>query len=271
MKGIFKRFLILAVGNRLAVSIIRLLNRDELRIIYYHRVVESGSAREVMEPGMFVSQDAFDAQISFLREQYHPVSEAEVISAINGKTKLPLNAVWVTFDDGYKDNFTLGYPVLKKYGVPATFFVTTGYVNGQYYPSGFQADRDAFMSWDDIRALSRDGFAIGAHTVSHPAARQLTEEELDKEVASSRKEIELRTGLIVRSFAYPFGKQVHVDVKKGTPVLKINSMEVAVTTTGGVNQELFARRFELRRFGASYEDDIRLFRFKVAISGIWQT
>ncbi|MEI6437327.1 MAG: polysaccharide deacetylase family protein [Candidatus Omnitrophota bacterium] len=248
-----------------------LFGGDQLRVIYYHRVVEDGVPTDIREPGMFVTRAAFDAQIRHLKDRYCAVSEDQVVAAVNGKSKLPEKAVWVTFDDGYKDNFTLGYPVLKKYGVPATFFVTTGYLNGQFFPADFKAARDLFMTWDDVCSLSRDGFAIGAHTVSHPSARQLSEAELEREVADSKKEIEQRVGITVRSFAYPFGKQINVDAVIGTPVLKRNGLELAVTTSGGVNKDIVAGRYEVKRFGASSRDNMLKFWIKVAFSGAWQT
>ena len=58
----------------------------------------------------------------------YPVSVYDLVRCIMNKKELPLNAVAITFDDGYEDNYRKAYPILKKYNIPATIFLTTGYI-----------------------------------------------------------------------------------------------------------------------------------------------
>src|SRR5437016_4735643 len=72
---------------------------------------------------------------------------------------VPDKLVVLTFDDASKSHFTVARPVLKKYGLRATFFVTEGW--------DFATNKRDYMSWEEIAQLHRDGFEIGNHTRDH--------------------------------------------------------------------------------------------------------
>ncbi len=109
----------------------RRLLRPDLRILAYHRVVEA------IDPGRFrfdpelLSADAagFRAQMLHVRRHYAPLRLAEVAAHLDAGKTLPRNAVVVTFDDGYDDNHRVAFPILRELGIPATFFVSTGYID----------------------------------------------------------------------------------------------------------------------------------------------
>lgn len=98
---------------------------NQIRILYYHKVGEKSAT-----DGMTVSRKAFSEQMAFLARQYHAVSLDAVCEMICGRKPLVPRAIAVTFDDGYRDNYTLARPVLAQYHIPATIFVTTGAVDG---------------------------------------------------------------------------------------------------------------------------------------------
>lgn len=105
--------------------------RHDLRILAYHRILD------VPDPARFdfdlelvsASPDAFRRQMQLLKRRFHPVALGEVVAALRSGRALPRNAVAVTFDDGYDDNYRLAFPILREVGVPATFFVSTGHVD----------------------------------------------------------------------------------------------------------------------------------------------
>lgn len=70
-----------------------------------------------------LAYDLFEKQLEFFNKNFKVVTMEEVIQAIDGKTKLPENAILLTFDDGYIDNFTVALPLLKKYGMQGSFFI----------------------------------------------------------------------------------------------------------------------------------------------------
>ena len=99
--------------------------KQRLSILIYHRVVPQRDEMRAGEPTV----EEFDAQMRILREYFHPLPLVEAVERLQSGS-LPDGAVCVTFDDGYADNETHAMPVLKKYGVPATVFVSTGFLNG---------------------------------------------------------------------------------------------------------------------------------------------
>lgn len=253
------------MGNRLSFHFFRRINRNKLLILYYHRIVEKKEAKKVKEINMCTDIDSFDAQMELLSKYYNPINEETIISG-----KIPDYSVWVTFDDGYKDNYINAYPILKKYNIPATFFIATGYVNKLAIPSPDCGDT-VFMDWEELKEVAENNISIGAHTVRHRILSNLSVAELEKEIVDSKNEIEQRIGKKVISFAYPNGKKRDYDLGKCVPILEKNGFKLAVSTIGGFNDiKVTDNCFDLHRMGLSYGDSLNTFRLKVGLGSFWQ-
>ena len=102
-----------------------------LTILAYHRVIPTDALESYpFDPELIsATPSQFDSQMRYVREQLHPVSLQDVIAQIEQGTPLPANAVAVTFDDGFADTYRYAFPVLRRYHIPATIFVSTGYVD----------------------------------------------------------------------------------------------------------------------------------------------
>ena len=256
------------------VPLVKTYNKRRLVIIYYHRVVSKDEIGNLLNKNMCTETGSFESQMKFLAEQYTPVSESEILSTLEGKKALPAHPAWVTFDDGYKDNFIHAVPVLKKYNIFATFFITTGFINQSVCPKeetnlNYQK---LFMPWDNIKNLSENGFGIGCHTVNHNLLSGLSENEISAEIRNSQKEMEGKIGKPVYSFSYPHGKPRDCAFQLSIPILKECGFRLAVTTVGGTNclKILNDELFKLRRFGISHDDSLDVFKTKVATGGVWQ-
>lgn len=99
--------------------------KQRLSILIFHRVLPEHDPLRPDEPTV----EEFDWQMRLLREHFNPLSLVEGVERLQ-TGDLPNNAISVTFDDGYSDNEKYAMPILKKYGVPATVFVSTGFLNG---------------------------------------------------------------------------------------------------------------------------------------------
>lgn len=114
--------LAILLANALGLpSVFRRLNRKQVVILMYHGLVEDTRRSEWTQ----LSVGKFEQQIRHLALYYSPVSLEQAVEHLSGRTELPDNPVVVTFDDGYRSTYELGFPVLKKYGVPASVFITT--------------------------------------------------------------------------------------------------------------------------------------------------
>lgn len=102
--------------------------RNKAIILMYHRVLPINDLHDPpVQSGMYVSVDSFRMHIHFLKSHFNIISLEELVERLAvGKT---VNRCCVlTFDDGWRDNFQYAYPVLKEYGVPATIFLTAGFI-----------------------------------------------------------------------------------------------------------------------------------------------
>jgi len=107
------------------------LNRDgdgHPLILYYHRVCNQED--DVLGlPDLIVSEDNFKKQVAFIKEYFNVLPLDVIVEQIKKGSRPSYCDIAITFDDGYIDTYRYAYPVLKHYGLPATVFLTTRYVN----------------------------------------------------------------------------------------------------------------------------------------------
>jgi peptidoglycan/xylan/chitin deacetylase (PgdA/CDA1 family) len=147
--------------------------------------------------------------------------------------------VAITFDDGHVDNHEFALPLLIEYRMPATFYVTTGYIDRDPAVVARLASMRRVtvseiepLSWEQLHQFAAAGMEIGAHTFSHPNLAQLPPDRLPREVAQPKAEIEARLGREVESFAYPFGQlNLHVN-RAAIAAAQAAGFKTAVTAAG---------------------------------------
>jgi len=101
--------------------------RNKFVILAYHKVNDS-----LEDPlNMAVSISNFEKHIRFIRNKYRVLSLRDLLELVKKCEEIPYNAVAVTFDDGYKDNYINAYPILKQYGVPATIFLAVDSIDNK--------------------------------------------------------------------------------------------------------------------------------------------
>lgn len=107
--------------------------RGKAAILTYHRVVSHKElSNQYVQPGMYVTHDSFEKQIGFLKEHFEILSFPSLLAMWDEQCWDPNRRYCViTFDDGWLDNYIYALPILKRYGVPATVFLPTGYVGTQ--------------------------------------------------------------------------------------------------------------------------------------------
>ncbi|MFH1752628.1 MAG: methyltransferase domain-containing protein [Candidatus Omnitrophota bacterium] len=133
IKKIIKKNIFVKYPYRLKLHNITMrLLRRKTAILMYH-----GFAREKVKTGIENHQGKhldiarFDDQMRYLKNHYNPISLPDFIRSFRDKRPIPDNSVIVTLDDGYESNYLLAYPILKRYGIPAALFVTTGFVENK--------------------------------------------------------------------------------------------------------------------------------------------
>jgi len=171
-------------------------------ILTYHSISDG-------PPPLCIRPELFSEQMAWLSTNGHTVIPlADLVRALVEGQSLPREAVALSFDDGFQDFYESAFPVLRKFGFPATVFVVTGHcgaTNG--WPGQPDSVEEArLLSWQQVRDLAREGVEFGAHTVTHPDLSQLPREAIEREILTSERELETQIGHPVRFFSYPYGR-----------------------------------------------------------------
>lgn len=125
----YKQFKMVPISKRTSSDQPESVAADNVGIILsYHRIADPG-----IDPwGLSVSPENFENQLSVIRKIGAPVSLHDFVSSYQAGN-IPQNAVVITFDDGYSDNFTEALPLLKEFDIPATIFVSSGFIGKPYF------------------------------------------------------------------------------------------------------------------------------------------
>ena len=113
--------------------------------------------------------------------------------------------VAITFDDGYADHYDAAFPLLRRYGLRATFFVTAGLLEKDQRVMKQFREGVRPLEWGQAREMRRAGMDFGTHTYSHPNLSRLDPAAVEDELSRSKLILEERLGDAVTTMAYPFG------------------------------------------------------------------
>ncbi|MEY4643039.1 MAG: hypothetical protein RLZZ227_3033 [Pseudomonadota bacterium] len=153
-----------------------------------------------------VNADEFRQHLEYLRDEGFTVLRLEdIVRTLREGGVLPDRAAAITFDDGYLNNYTTAYPILREFGWPFTLFIS----------AGLAGTNDAlYMNWDQLREMAAHGATIANHGVEHSYLLERNTGEdaaawlrrVEQEILAAEAEIEQQTGTSHRLFAYPFGE-----------------------------------------------------------------
>jgi peptidoglycan/xylan/chitin deacetylase (PgdA/CDA1 family) len=185
-------------------------------IFCYHRLVD-----RVRYPGTEITPAAFEEQMKQLKDAgITVISLQDLLAWKRGEKNIPPRCAVITFDDGWKSQYEVAWPILKKYGYPVTMFIYTEGVRGGSLGGG------EAITWEQLADMRDNGVDIQAHSATHQDLREghnimlvssggkrtktkLTGPEYEKwvqnEVVGSKQLLEQRLGIKVNCFAVPFG------------------------------------------------------------------
>jgi peptidoglycan/xylan/chitin deacetylase (PgdA/CDA1 family) len=224
----------------------------------YHQVGEFPSPRSHRSTFCHVAR--FRAQMAYLhRLRYRVLSLPEALEVLSARRSLPRRAVVLTFDDGYQNFREHAFPVLQRYGFPATVFLVSGLL-GQ---NARWLERDGrfgspLMDGPTIRDLQSRNVHFGAHGVNHCRMSRLEPERMRAEVGDSKKALEDLLGQPVHHFCYPYGdfdRRVQQAVREA-------GFQAGLTCVRGAASAA-DDPYELPRKGISYGDNLIGYAWKL--------
>src|SRR5712664_3050311 len=186
-------------------------------IIYcYHRLVD-----KVRYPGTEITPAVFEAQMTELKDRgITVISLQDLLAWKRGEKNIPPRCAVITFDDGWKSQYEVAWPIMKKFGYPFTMFIYTEGVRGGSLGGG------GANTWEQLADMRDNGVDIEAHSATHQDLREghtitlaspggkktrtkLTgaqyEQWVQNEVVGCKQLLEQRLGIKINCFAVPFG------------------------------------------------------------------
>lgn len=157
-------------------------------VLVYHTI---SSPLEALPGDIDISPERFERQLHWLSRWRQVVRLDETLRSPESRRLVAL-----TFDDGFRDNLTVALPLLEKFGLPITLFVTAGFVGTEGY-----------LSAEELRDMSRHPLVtIGAHGLWHRHFTRLSTDEARVELVESRRILGEITGSSVDLMAWPYGE-----------------------------------------------------------------
>ena len=219
-------------------------------VLCYHRFGSRASK-------LTVTPAAFAAQMEYLaRNGYHVLSLARLAAFVAGREPLPKKSVVITIDDGYRATYDVAFPILRKYGFPATVFLYTDFVGAG----------DA-LSYQQMKELIASGLIeIQPHSKTHSNLTLRSSDENDakyrdrlrREVDAPVDIIRERHALPSRAYAYLYGDVNETVVE----LLSRKGVSLGFTVTPGGNG-FFAYPYMLRRTMIFGNEDLETFKAKL--------
>jgi peptidoglycan/xylan/chitin deacetylase (PgdA/CDA1 family) len=185
-------------------------------IFCYHRLVD-----KIRYPGTEITPAAFEAEMKQLKDAgITVISMQDLLAWKRGEKNIPPRSAVISFDDGWKSQYEVGWPIMKKFGYPFTMFIYTEGVRGGSLGGG------EAITWEQLADMRDNGVDIQAHTATHQDLREghnimlaapggkrtrtkLTgpqyEQWVHNEVVGCKQLLEQRLGIKVNCFAVPFG------------------------------------------------------------------
>ena len=167
-------------------------------VVVYHKFAKKSTDL------MTLSENAFEEQMRFLKEKgYRVISVDAFFDFLDYRVPLPPKAVVITIDDGWRSFYDIAFPILKRYGYPATLFVYTDFISG----------RRGTLDWAILAEMSKAGIDIQSHTKTHrnldrrnaPESFPEYFEALRREITEAADQIQRKLNKKVTYLAYPYG------------------------------------------------------------------
>lgn len=194
-----------------ALSALALTSRPKpgpsLRLFYCHYVFKDQIAD-------------FAAKIKYLTSIGTFLNADDVLAVINGEKPLDRRYFHLTFDDGFRNVISNAAPVMKDFGIPATFFVPTSIISANHdvvrnYCLNIvnQSGVIEMASWDELGRAQEDGIEIGSHTRTHARFSEISasNSRLEDEIFGSKTDIEKHLGKECRYISWPYGEITDAD------------------------------------------------------------
>jgi peptidoglycan/xylan/chitin deacetylase (PgdA/CDA1 family) len=238
---------------------------SSIAILAYHSI---SSYRDLKYDRHFtVDPQLFNLQMNYLhKNNFCVINLTKLYEMIQAPVTPNHKIIVLTFDDGYADSYIHAYPILKKYGFNATFFLICNLIGSKrIFPwlrePLFPCGENFPLSEGQILEMAEGGMDFGSHSLSHQRLNRLSPQKAFEEIRGSKIYIQDLLGQEIISFSYPYGSWSDFDRFHQKMVQKVG-YRLAVTSIFGSN-DLNSNLFLLKRIPIYANDSLDTFEMKI--------
>lgn len=227
-----------------------------LRVLMYHKVSGNGN-----KDFLTVTADQLSTQWKYLKtEGYSPILFSELVKYVKEGTPLPPRPVLLTFDDGYKDNFEVMYPILQHLGMKANIFLVPAYLQQQQH----KAD-GTYLDLHELSRMNPSLVEYGLHSYDHQSYKVLSPADVGEDIRKTAGWLQSQGIPFQPCLAFPYGaypKKNPVKLKSFMDILDQSGVVLAFRIGNRLNamplkKPLLVQRLDIRG-DASFEDFVKL-------------
>ena len=178
------------------------IKRYEIPVLMYHQFVKD--KKDGGKIKLFVTEKTFELQI--LRFLNYETITFEELKNLGLQNRFFKKYIILTVDDGYKDNYEILFPLLKKYSMKAVIFLVSGLNYNKWTIESDKEKKFYLMSTEEILEMQNSGLVeFGGHTLTHLDFNKAEKEIAEREIREDKEITEERLNKKLTVFAYPYG------------------------------------------------------------------
>jgi peptidoglycan/xylan/chitin deacetylase (PgdA/CDA1 family) len=236
----------------------------KLPVLMYHSV--SANLQKSLDLTIAISK--LEEQFAYLKEKGYQSLHFKDLQTLTKSADFPKKAVIITFDDVYVNQLELAYPLLKKFGLKACFYIPFKFVNGT---DSWNTGDEKIMSVAQLHSLDSNIVELGLHSFSHKKYDEMTAEEIQVDFDLCKQFIVENNLEVHNTLAYPYGKFPRKGVEQQTffDLLRQNQIAYGLRIGNRVNSFPFKNNYEIQRLDIKGEDSLATFKRKLKIGKLF--
>jgi methionyl-tRNA formyltransferase len=203
--------------------------RNKALVVLLHRIDDRLAGESIT-----CTSDQLTAYCRFFHRYFRVIPLGALLEKLARGEDISRTVV-ITFDDGYKDNHDIAASTLRHFSLPACFFIATNFIGSSQsaWWDAAQGITSRWMTWDDVRAVRRQGFDIGSHTMSHADLGTVAGAAARHEIVGARDRLAAELHETPSYFSYPYGGREHMGEENRT-LVRETGHSCCLSAHGGV-------------------------------------
>jgi len=228
-----------------------------LPILLYHKISQNYNGLLTITEAMLEEQFTY-----ILNNSYTTITFKDLIDYHLQRKPLPEKPIIITFDDGFLNNYTYLYPLLKKYNLKATIFLTVQHIGDT---NKWDNGSIKLLDYSDLKNMGADFIEYGIHTYNHKNLKNRSPEFVRKDIEKCYAELDKNEINYVKVLAYPYGSypKSHSDFKSFTSALHKCGIIFGLRIGNKINKLPITNPYLVKRIDIRGTDSFWTFKTKL--------